>query len=592
MANIDNFITENIDVWSSATKRKSVQGRGSNKKTELYGIKKLRVLILELAMRGQLLNQNPDDIDASNLLVAIENNKRILEKNGGIKKQNSTLDIIKQNIPFEIPSNWVWVTLGTLLDRISNGASGKQNKSNDGFPVTRIETISESVINFDKLGYINNIPKEKQSYYKLIKGDILLSHINSDYHVGKTAIYEADETLYHGVNLLLLRPNKFTSAHYINLAINQLRLSGYFLTIAQHAIGQSSINQTKVNECLIPLPPLAEQERIVAKVDELMALCDQLEQQQENSITAHKTLVETLLAALTNSANNKSFEEAWQRISENFDVLLTTEDSIEQLKQTILQLAVMGKLVHQNLNEEPANVLLRKIAKEKSKLVLNNKIKQQAKIKKFNNQDMLFKIPTLWSWCYLGDILEMISDYHANGAYKKLKENVQLLEKEDYAIMLRTTNFSEKNFNNYKYISEHAYNFLTKSKLYSGDIIMNKIGDPGAVFFVEDRGKPMSLAMNLFLLRTLGIESRYAHIYLVAFYEHIKSFAAGTSTQTITKDAVNELAFPLAPLEEQKRIVAKVDELMALCEQLKSQINKSQKTQLQLADAITEQAIV
>ena len=168
----------------------------------------------------------------------------------------------------------------------------------------------------------------------------------------------------------------------------------------------------------------------------------------------------------------------------------------------------------------------------------------------------------------------MLSDYHANGSYKTLKKHTKLLDDENYAIMLRTTNFHEKNKHNYKYISEDAYNFLEKSKLYPGDIIMNKIGDPGTVFWVDDRGKPMSLAMNLFLLRATshGELNRILYLYLIGNENYVKSFAAGTSTQTITKDAVKELIFPLAPLNEQDAIVENVNSLMALCEQLEKQI--------------------
>jgi type I restriction enzyme, S subunit len=165
------------------------------------------------------------------------------------------------------------------------------------------------------------------------------------------------------------------------------------------------------------------------------------------------------------------------------------------------------------------------------------------------------------------------------------------LDSVDYAIMLRTTNFSVKNFDNYKYITELAYNFLDKSKLFPGDIIMNKIGDPGTSFFVEDRGKPMSLAMNLFLLRAQIVDSKYVYLYLSGNYDYIRGFANGTSTQTITKEAVANLVFPLAPIDEQSRIIAKVDELMVLCDSLKAKLHQAQTTQIHLTDSIVEQAL-
>ena len=127
----------------------------------------------------------------------------------------------------------------------------------------------------------------------------------------------------------------------------------------------------------LAIPPLTEQLRIVAKVDELMGLCDQLEKQTEASISAHKTLVQTLLSTLTNASEREGFNQAWARIAEHFDTLFTTEWSIDQLKQTILQLAVMGKLVLQNPKDESASKLLTKIAAEKAKSIKEGKIKKQ-----------------------------------------------------------------------------------------------------------------------------------------------------------------------------------------------------------------------
>ena len=138
-----------------------------------------------------------------------------------------------------------------------------------------------------------------------------------------------------------------------------------------------------------PIPPLKEQHRIVAKVDKLMALCDQLEQQTLTSIDAHATLVETLLETLTNSANAAELEQNWARISEHFDTLFITEQSIDALKQTILQLAVMGKLVRQDPTDEPASVLLEKIAAEKAQLIKDKKIKKEKPLPPISDDEMV-----------------------------------------------------------------------------------------------------------------------------------------------------------------------------------------------------------
>ncbi|WP_336754981.1 restriction endonuclease subunit S [Acinetobacter sp. USHLN143] len=157
----------------------------------------------------------------------------------------------------------------------------------------------------------------------------------------------------------------------------------------------------------------------------------------------------------------------------------------------------------------------------------------------------------------LGDVIELLTDYHANGAYEKLKENVTLLDKENHAVMIRTTNFEANDFtNNLIYIDEHAYEFLKKSKVYASDLIMNKIANPGTVYFMPEISKPVSLGMNLFLIR---VNPKKANPYFIYAYlrknEHyVKSFASGSTTKTITKDDVRRLKIFMPPLQEQNKI--------------------------------------
>tara|TARA_R110002020_G_scaffold303792_1_gene519233 strand:- start:2587 stop:3762 length:1176 start_codon:yes stop_codon:yes gene_type:complete len=157
----------------------------------------------------------------------------------------------------------------------------------------------------------------------------------------------------------------------------------------------------------------------------------------------------------------------------------------------------------------------------------------------------------------LGDVIELLTDYHANGSYEKLKENVELLHDESYAVMIRTTNFSQNNFtDNLNYITEEAYHYLNKSKVFPNDIIMNKIADAGACYFMPDIDKPVSLGMNLFLIR---IKDHLADPFFVfnylKFHEHyVKSFASGSATKTITKDDTRKLKIYLPELKAQQKI--------------------------------------
>ncbi|MBK8945453.1 MAG: restriction endonuclease subunit S [Ignavibacteriae bacterium] len=173
------------------------------------------------------------------------------------------------------PNTWIKITLNELLELIRNGLSRKQNKSNIGIPVSRIETISNELINYEKVGFIENLTEEEVKKYSLQYGDILFSNINSDSHLGKTAIFFNHQPLLHGMNLLLIRVDKnIISFSFLNSVFQLYRFSGVFISIAQHAVNQSSINQSKLNNLLFPLPPLNEQHRIVEKIEELFTKLD------------------------------------------------------------------------------------------------------------------------------------------------------------------------------------------------------------------------------------------------------------------------------------------------------------------------------
>ena len=197
----------------------------------------------------------------------------------------------------------------------------------------------------------------------------------------------------------------------LGVGIYQLRIEpGSETSLVSGTTNQVELNINAVASLIIPLPPLAEQHRIVAKVDELMQLCDQLEHKQNNSLQTHRQLVSTLLTKLTEATDSQAFQAAWSRIAAHFDSLFTTESSIEQLKQTILQFAVMGKLVPQNPNDEPADELLKKIATEKARLITEGKIKNQTPLPKINEDEKPFALPNGWEWTKPDNFSSKITD--------------------------------------------------------------------------------------------------------------------------------------------------------------------------------------
>ena len=178
----------------------------------------------------------------------------------------------KQTEIGKIPESWELVRLGDVLGYIGNGLTNKQNKVSDGYPVTRIETISDDCINAEKVGYVNALPEDKIEKYRLCYGDMLVSHINSDPQLGRSVIYEGEpEFLLHGMNLLRMRANtEMLDPFFLNLIFRFYRNRGVFITLASRAVGQSSINQSRMKSLIIPFPALPEQ-RVIA---EILQACD------------------------------------------------------------------------------------------------------------------------------------------------------------------------------------------------------------------------------------------------------------------------------------------------------------------------------
>ena len=410
-----DLITEHIDIWTTAQALKKNGGRGRGKKSNgqsPHGIKKLRELILELAVRGKLGPQDPGDEPASVLLEKIAQEKVRLIKEGKIKKQKKLPEINGHEKLFEVPQGWEWVRLQDVSSYIQRGKGPKYADSG------RVRVISQKCIQWSgfNLFLARFIDDESVGAYQperfLQKNDLLWNSTGTG-TVGRINVFREIEpnTLVADSHVTVIRPLQVSSNFlwcYVAAPGIQLRIEPeHEKSLVFGTTKQVELNTSAVQPLLVPVPPLAEQHRIVAKVDELMDLCDQLEQQQTDSKATHQTLLKTLLATLT---TGQDFAKDWQRIANHFDTLFTTEQSIDNLKQTILQLAVMGKLVFQDTNDEPANVLLGKIAKEKALLIKEGKIKKQKPLPKIKEDEKPFELPQGWEWVKLGTALKKITD--------------------------------------------------------------------------------------------------------------------------------------------------------------------------------------
>ncbi|MDE1325901.1 restriction endonuclease subunit S [Vibrio aestuarianus] len=578
----EKLITDHIDIWTSAVQAKPASGRGSSKKRELYGIKKLRELILELAVRGKLVPQNPNDEPASVLLERIAAEKAQLVKEKKIKKPKA-LPKISNEKPFSVPESWTWTQLGFVTNYgVCEKAESKDVQ--DSTWVLELEDVEKSTSKLlRKVRFEDRSFKSSKNVF--LKKDVIYGKLRP--YLDKVIV--ADEAGVCTTEMIPMRGYCDFSPEFLRLVLK----TPYFIEYANsstHGMNLPRMGTDKAREALIPLVPINEQHRIVAKVDELMALCDQLEHQTEASLDAHQVLVETLLATLTNSQDATELKANWASISEHFDTLFTTEQSIDQLKQTILQLAVTGKLVPQDPNDEPAAKLLERIAEEKAQLVKEKKIKKQKALPPIAEDEKPFELPNGWEWCRLDDICQGIT----SGSTPP-KSNFQELPGIPYLKVYNIRNQLIDFEYNPQFIDIECHSSkLARSVLYPGDVVMNIVGPPlGKIALIPDSYPEWNCNQAITFFRPIEPSlNRYIYTYLTAgtFLDSIELIGtAGQDNISVTKS--RSIVLPTPPLEEQSRIVRKVNDLLEICEQLKQRLRDSQQTQLQLTDTIVEQAL-
>lgn len=576
-----DVITDHIDIWTSAEKKKSSVGRGSSSKFELYGIKKLRELILDLAVQGKLVTQDPNDEPASQLLKKIEEEKERLVQEKKIRKQKPLPVINSNKKPFDLPQGWEWCRLGNAgIGSTGKTPSTNESKYFDGeipFIGPGQITPTGELIEPDKFlteeGLVNST--------EAVNGDILMVCIGGS--IGKSVI--CDKRIAFNQQINAIKPI-FITSRYLHIAVST---NLFYQSVLEKSTGSATpiINRLKWEELLIPIAPKQEQNRIIKKVDELMALCDQLEEEEIYNKAAHQTLVKTLLNTLTSVKIAEEFKQSWQRIFEHFDILFTTEESIEELKQTILQLAVMGKLVPQDPNDEPASELLKKFHKEKQRLNEEGKTEKQNQSYEILDEKKPFELKKGWAWARPDSFSHKITD----------GEHFRPLTQEDgiYFLSAKDIRSEGVSLDNPLYISEEiAEKALQRCNPERGDILIVSRGATVGRMCTVDIDDTFCLLGSVILIKPVqSISSDFLKIVMKTpqAMNQFVSASGSTAQPAIYLRDIKKILFPIAPLAEQCRIVTKVDELITLCDSLKVNIGKAQNTQEFLADSIVDKTI-
>lgn len=543
------------------------------------GVARLRELILTLAVQGKLVPQDPADEPASELLKQIRAEKERLIAEGKSKWDKPLARIKDDILPCSLPRGWSSARL-TELGEFRGGKTPSTQQSTfwggdipwitpKDMKQLRLSDSEDKVTRLavdDGLGLI-----PAYSVLVVVRSGILRRTV-------PTAVNEVATTINQDLKALVLVQPELSG--YV-----QLMIRGFERFILQNLtkIGTTveSIQFDAFASQAFPIPPLAEQSRIVARVEELMRLCDALEAKGQLEAAQHAQLVSTLLATLTDSATPEALAENWQRLATHFDTLLDRPEAVDALEQTILQLAVRGLLVLQDPQDEPTAELLKKIRAEKDRLIAEGKIKRDKPLPPIAEDEQPFALPQGWEWGRLEQMSMAIVD--CPHSTPKFVERGRLC--------LDTNSFKQGQLLPHKlrYVDESTFT-ERNSRLIPrpGDLVFAREGSVGESILIPD-GVEACLGQRVMLFRfSERVSKEFVQLAIssTSFLEALLALHKGIGAKHVNVGDMRMAVVPLPPLPEQARIVARVDSLRRLCADLRQRLVDRQSTQARLSEAL------
>ena len=556
------------------------------------GIQKLRGLILELAVRGKLVPQNPNDEPASELLKQIVKERVQQEENGTGKKSKPTPPVRKDEQAFELPDGWAWVRFADVTSYIQRG-KGPDYADKSDYVVVSQKCVRWHGLDLSQARWITPESFSKYDTIRLLRGGDVLWNSTGTGTIGRAVVVpslEAGQVLVADSHVTVVR-SVLMSPIYLWRWIQSPSVQREIEGSASGSTNQIELATSTVTAHPLPLPPLAEQHRIVAKVDELMALCDRLEAEQADAVGAHARLVETLLGTLTQSTDAADLAANWKRLAEHFDTLFITEASIDALKQTVLQLAVMGKLVPQNVDAEPASGLLKRIEQERARLEMEGVCKKSKPLHPVSDGEFPFEVPASWKWVRIGNYV-LHTDYGLSEKTTEMTDGVPILKMGDIQA-------GEVILGGQKAVPATTeglpYLFLEPDDLlYNRTNSAELVGKTGIY-----RGPSQRYSFASYLIRIRCAKQitspKYLNLVMNSPFfrqtEIVPHLKQQCGQANVNGTILRNMRIPVPPAEEQHRIVAKVEELMALCGRLKADLATARQRQGTLADTLIESAL-
>jgi type I restriction enzyme S subunit len=527
---------------------------------------------LSLAMQGKLVKQDKKDQPAGELLKEIEAEKKRLVNEGNIRKQQDLPEINKNEIPYEVPLGWEWVRLIEISDYNGRPNAAPDEISPDTWVLDLEDIEKETSIILNRAIYAERNSKSTKSTF--CKGDVLYGKLRP--YLDKVVVADKDGVC--TTEIVPIVPFKGIDSYFLKALLKRPSFIAHVNELS-YGVKMPRLGTADALKSIHPLPPLAEQKRIVAKIDQLMSLCDKLETQRnkrsDKRLKIHTAAIHGLLSAPDKSAFNSS----WNFITKNFSELYCVQDNVEELKKAILQLAVMGKLVKQDPKDQPAGELLKEIEAEKKVLIKGRNAKPQKQFDDISSIDLPYVIPNGWQWVRFDEIA-----LHNSGKTLDSGRNVGQLH--DY---ITTSNLYWGRFlfenNRQMPIKDEE---LVKCSAKKGDLLICEGGEAGRAA-VWSYDHDVCFQNHIHRARFYGGISAY---YAYRFFEklnatgEINNYRKGVGISNMSSKSLGSIIFPLPPLAEQKRIVAKIDQLMSLCNSLEKDLKNSSDKQTAILNAV------
>lgn len=487
----------------------------------------LKNSILQLAVQGKLVPQDSNDDPASELLKRIRAEKERLVKEGKIKKEKPLAPIAEDEVPFDIPESWKWIRLGDFCS-VYNGDSinadekqAKYSKKCDGHCYIGTKDVGfDNSVNYDNGVYI----PLSETDFKIAYADSVLMCMEGGSAGRKIAIIDKDVCF--GNKLCCFSPIVISNK-YLFFFLQSKAFYAQFTALMTGIIG--GVGAQKLKSITMPVPPLAEQERIVSKIEELLLYIEE-------------------------------YDKAGKRLSE------LNAEFPDKLRKSILQQAVMGKLTERDPADEPASELLKRIHTEKEKLIKEGKIKKEKPLPPISEDEIPFEIPDTWEWVRLSEICNISDGTHQTPNY--VEHGMPFLSAQN----IKPYSFIPEIHRDVSYEDFKEYNKNVSPE--KGDILMTRVGAGIGEAAIIDQEFEFSIYVSLTLIKS------YCKDFSMEYLLHVlnspigrklaekKTLGKGASQGNLNLIFIREFVLPIPPLAEQKRIVARVEELLKICDEL------------------------